>query len=196
MPTTGTVEWLAAGQMQRTTFGDQHAALLGVDAHSSPCIRMAFLALGRSRLNEAVRNHCNRFVVHNSTRFRGYERWVSGICFLQCRAVRSENECKITQIFPDKSAFFALAFAPIFYRARKTLIFTFRFDSTMFFLFISFECFYSAGVQDLMIKTIRKLACEEFLAAKHAKRAALKAVKSVYVCLCSFLFLLIVVKCG
>ena len=36
-----------------------------------------------------------------------------------------------------------------------------------FFVF-SFECFYSVGVQDLMIKTIRKLACEEFLAAKHA----------------------------
>ena len=88
--------------------------------------------------------------------------------FWRCRAARSENECKITQIFLDKSAFFALAFAPIFYRARKVLFFTFHFDSTMFFLFISFECFYSAGVQDLMIKTIQKLACEEFLAAKRA----------------------------
>ena len=95
-----------------------------------------------------------------------------------------EIECKITQIFPDKSAFFALAFAQIFYRARKTLIITFRFESTMFFLFISFECFYSAGVQDLMIKTIRKLACEEFLAAKHARPIALKALKRVYLCFC------------
>ena len=70
-----------------------------------------------------------------------------------------ENECKITQIFPDKSAFFALAFAPIFYRARETLIFSFRFDSTVFFLFISFECFYSAGVQGLLLKTIREFGC-------------------------------------
>lgn len=54
-----------------------------------------------------------------------------------------EIECKITQIFPDKSAFFALAFAPIFYRARKTLIITFRFDSPMFFMFFPLNDLYS-----------------------------------------------------
>ena len=36
-----------------------------------------------------------------------------------------ENECKITQIFLDKSAFFALAFAPFFYRAQARQFFPF-----------------------------------------------------------------------
>ena len=54
------------------------------------------------------------------------------------------------------------------------------------FVFIAFECFYSAGVRDLMIKTIRKFTYEEFLAAKRARGKALKAFKSVDLCLFSF----------
>ena len=33
---------------------------------------------------------------------------------------------------------------------------------------MAFDCFYSEGVQDLMIKTIREFTHEEFLAAKRA----------------------------
>ena len=141
MPASGTIEWLAARQMQRTTPGDQHAALLGVDAHDSPCIRMAFLAVGRSRLGEAVRNHCNRFVVHNSTRFRGYERWVSGICFLQCRAARSGNRVQNYANLSRQKCVFRTRLCSDFLSRARCYFFTFRFDSTMFFLFISFEFF-------------------------------------------------------
>ena len=35
----------------------------------------------------------------------------------------------------------------------KYLLFSFVF-LTMFFMFIAFECFYSVGVQDLMLKAI------------------------------------------
>ena len=52
-------------------------------------------------------------------------------------------------------------------------------------MFIVFECFYSAGVFDLKVKTIREFTHEEFLAAKQARGRALKAFKSVYLCLFS-----------
>lgn len=53
----------------------------------------------------------------------------------------------------------------------------------LFFRFISFECFYSVGVQDLLIKTIWELFThKEFFSAKHAKHAVLKAFKRVYLC--------------
>ena len=61
MPATGTVEWFAAGQMQRTTFGGKHAAVLRVDAHSRPAL-----------VGEAVCIHTDGLVNHSSNSFRFY----------------------------------------------------------------------------------------------------------------------------
>ena len=66
MPATGTIERFAAGQIQRTTFGGKHSAVLRVDAHSRPAL-----------IGETVCIHTDGLVNHNSTRFRGYERWVN-----------------------------------------------------------------------------------------------------------------------
>jgi len=46
----------------------------------------------------------------------------------------------------------------------------------MFLMFIAFEGFYSPELRSLMVKTIRKHACEEFLAAKYM-RAKLKSIQ-------------------
>ena len=50
----------------------------------------------------------------------------------------------------------------------------------LFFMFIAFECFYSSELWSLWIKTIRKLACEEFLATKYTKRKAQKHSKGFF----------------
>lgn len=78
VPATGTVERFAARELERTTSGGQHAALLGVDAHDSPAF-----------VRETVRIHTDRLVNHSNTRFRGYERWGSGIILsVPSRSVR------------------------------------------------------------------------------------------------------------
>ena len=46
-----------------------------------------------------------------------------------------------------------------------------------FFLFIAFEGFYSIELRSVGIKTIRKFACEEFLAPNYVKREAQKTSK-------------------
>jgi len=46
-----------------------------------------------------------------------------------------------------------------------------------FFLFIAFEGFYSIELRSVGIKTIRKFACEEFLATNYVKREAQKTSK-------------------
>ena len=47
----------------------------------------------------------------------------------------------------------------------------------IFFLFIAFEGFYSIELRSVGIKTIRKFACEEFLAPNYVKREAQKTSK-------------------
>ena len=61
MPAAGTVERFAAREVQRTAFGDQHAALLGVDAHSRPAL-----------VGEAVCIHTDGLVNHSSNALRFY----------------------------------------------------------------------------------------------------------------------------
>ena len=57
----------------------------------------------------------------------------------------------------------------------------------MFFVFMAFECFYSAGVQDLMIKTIREFYSRGVFSSKACKA---HSAKSIQKCLFMFIFIL------
>ena len=61
MSAAGTVERFAASELERTTFGGKHAAVLRVDAHSRPAL-----------VREAVRIHTDGLVNHSSNALRFY----------------------------------------------------------------------------------------------------------------------------